>query len=576
MGNFFGDIGGFLEDTVSNAGDFFVSPLLAQANMVGNATGLTSGGLFGSGGPDSITNVSQQVPWAPLQPHLQSMYTQASTLPVQRPYPGATVAPTNVNQTLGRQGLLRTAEFGLPNIARKGMEQFNQLQSYGSGRGWSNDLLPRENLPGQVAGFNLAPAANVDRYQSPSMPGRFEIPDAPSASPTQLAAMLPPAQLAGMLQPANLPGQFDQAIGDVTQDPGVQAQIAANRDQVTQAMLEDWLPRTNMNAVAFGGMGGSGQGKAQQLALGRGARELGLANAATYGQARGQNVTARGQDVTARGQDITGLLTGRGQDVQQIGQNLAAYLQGRGQDVTQIGQNLDAYLTGRGQDLTTALGARGQTLESLLGQRQQDLTGRGQDITSGVNQRAQDLNRILTSRGQNLESLLGQRTQDINQRNADINALINQRNQDYVGRGQNLTARGQNITAATGAMNFLPTLSNLQTQPYLLQNMIGEQIRADEQRRIDAEIARHNFTQQAPYDRLGAISSILQGGPGYGTTTATGPNPNQRNEFQDLLGLGLTGAGLFMGGPAGGVAGNAVGQGLYGGGSPVFGRDWNI
>jgi len=76
---------------------------------------------------------------------------------------------------------------------------------------------------------------------------------------------------------------------NITNDPAVQNMMDANRQQVTQALTEDWLPSISGDAAMAGQYGGSRQGIAEGQALGRAADALANANAQTalgaYGNA---------------------------------------------------------------------------------------------------------------------------------------------------------------------------------------------------------------------------------------------------------------------------------------------------
>lgn len=69
---------------------------------------------------------------------------------------------------------------------------------------------------------------------------------------------------------------------------------------------------------------------------------------------------------------------------------------------------------------------------------------------------------------------------------------------------------------------------------------------------------------QFGFGAIGAPIGLLQQGLGpYGQTQTT---TQQTDPWSQLLGLGLTGAGMYFGGPAGAAAGNQFGQQLGGGG----------
>lgn len=87
-------------------------------------------------------------------------------------------------------------------------------------------------------------------------------------------------------------GQLSNAA-DVANNPQVQAQLAANQGQVTQALREQWLPQIQNQAVAGGAMGASRQGLAQAQGIERAAEQLSRTNAATMLNAYGQGLSAQ-------------------------------------------------------------------------------------------------------------------------------------------------------------------------------------------------------------------------------------------------------------------------------------------
>lgn len=92
---------------------------------------------------------------------------------------------------------------------------------------------------------------------------------------------------------------FLSSAADVANNPYVQDQLAANKQQVTQALTEEWLPAVNQGAQAVNAMGSSRQGIAQAQATERAAQQLANANASTmlnaYGQGLGAQTSALGQ-----------------------------------------------------------------------------------------------------------------------------------------------------------------------------------------------------------------------------------------------------------------------------------------
>lgn len=107
--------------------------------------------------------------------------------------------------------------------------------------------------------------------------------------------------------------------------------------------------------------------------------------------------------------------------------------------------------------------------------------------------------------------------------------------------GQGLQARGQ-------AMGMAPQMAQMGMMPGQVQQQVGGQMRTEAQRPIEEAMARHQFEQQEPWQRLGQYNQMLSGGQGYGTTTGTTTQPSQ-GMFGNLLGAGMMGAGMLTGNP---------------------------
>ena len=86
---------------------------------------------------------------------------------------------------------------------------------------------------------------------------------------------------------------------DVANNPYVQGQLAANKQQVNQAFNESWLPAINQGAQTVNALGSSRQGLAQAQGIERAAQQLANTNANTmltaYGQGLGAQQSALGQ-----------------------------------------------------------------------------------------------------------------------------------------------------------------------------------------------------------------------------------------------------------------------------------------
>ncbi|MCP4089616.1 MAG: hypothetical protein GY746_07465 [Gammaproteobacteria bacterium] len=131
-------------------------------------------------------------------------------------------------------------------------------------------------------------------------------------------------------------------------------------------------------------------------------------------------------------------------------------------------------------------------------------------------------------------------------------------------------AYGQGLQAQQGAMGMAGQMANLGMLPGQVQQQIGGIQRGEEQRGIDEAMARHDYEQNEQWDRLSRYNSLLGGGAGYGTSTTTSTQPS--NMFGNLLGAGMTAAGVMTGNP--GLAASGLG-GMFGGGAPSMGGNYS-
>ena len=181
-------------------------------------------------------------------------------------------------------------------------------------------------------------------------------------------------QGAGMAQGA-IPGQrginnmsmgnygFLSRAADVANNPYVQGQLAANRQQVGQAFNEQWLPQINAGAQEVNALGSTRHGVAQAQGAERAAQQLANANASTMLGAYGQGLTAQ---QNALGQ--TGAML-QNQLAPAMSQQLA------GQMMSQAGQAQGYAGNMMGQAGQTGIGL-GQTVEGYQGQALQDAMAR--------------------------------------------------------------------------------------------------------------------------------------------------------------------------------------------------------
>lgn len=138
---------------------------------------------------------------------------------------------------------------------------------------------------------------------------------------------------------------------------------------------------------------------------------------------------------------------------------------------------------------------------------------------------------------------------------------------------QNLMA--QDLARRQAAMSGFGTMGELgprlgamdytDIQAMLQAGAMPEQLA---QKYIQDATSRWDFAQNEPYQRLQAMNQIIQGGYPGGTTSTTGPNPNQQNPIAGALGGASLGGGLAtamgLGGPWGwGLAGIGALAGLF-------------
>jgi hypothetical protein len=124
------------------------------------------------------------------------------------------------------------------------------------------------------------------------------------------------------------------------------------------------------------------------------------------------------------------------------------------------------------------------------------------------------------------------------------------------------TAYGQGLDAQSRALALTPQTMQAMQQPGLLMDTVGQQQQGYQQDLINAEMAKWNFNQQAPWQSLAQYQQMVTGNyGGQGTATQTTPTatPNRA-----LSAMGGAAAGFAVGGPVGAVAGLVLG-GLFGG-----------
>lgn len=157
---------------------------------------------------------------------------------------------------------------------------------------------------------------------------------------------------------------------DVANNPWVQNQLAANEQNVTQALTEQWLPQIQQQAVGGNAVGSSRQGIAQAQGMQRAAGELGRINAATqlnaYQQGLGAQQAALGMTpAMLEAQKQPGMTQFQGgQMMGQAGQQAVQAGQAYGLGAQQAGQAGNLQMQGAG----AAMGI-GQSQEAYDQQR---------------------------------------------------------------------------------------------------------------------------------------------------------------------------------------------------------------
>jgi hypothetical protein len=103
-----------------------------------------------------------------------------------------------------------------------------------------------------------------------------------------------------------------------------------------------------------------------------------------------------------------------------------------------------------------------------------------------------------------IQGNLQARGQSIGQRAGDISANLQ-------GRGQDVQQNALQNQAVASGINGMGTAMNQLAAPGQLQSQIGTQRTAYEQARLDADVDRFNFNQDAPGTALDDLTARLQG-----------------------------------------------------------------
>lgn len=308
--------------------------------LIGAGIGAISG-LMGSGSDqpkqitqttNSSTNSSAQAqPWAQAQPTYDAytgLLNSIATTPLQY-FQSPTFANNVVPASAATQQGWNTALGAVPYYTSGATQAMQGVPYYGQG---ANMMMQGTNP--MMQGANMMGGAALSQT--------------------------------GMLGTANQNyGQLSNAA-DVANNPNVQNQLAANQQQVTQALNEQWLPEVQQQAVAGNAVGSSRQGIAQSQSIERAAQELANANANTMLTAYGQGLSAQqaalgmtpamlqAQTAPAMTQYQGGqMMGGAGQQAVQAGQAYGAGAQQAGQagnlqmqgaqSASQVGMSQEAY-----------------------------------------------------------------------------------------------------------------------------------------------------------------------------------------------------------------------------------------
>lgn len=104
-------------------------------------------------------------------------------------------------------------------------------------------------------------------------------------------------------------------------------------------------------------------------------------------------------------------------------------------------------------------------------------------------------------------------------------------------------AYSTNVNAQLKALGLLPQTAMAQTIPGTTQSGVGDVRQAQDQARLNENIAGYNYDQLAPWLQGKDLLSTIQGMPG-ATTTSTANNPPQAPGIMQGLGGAATGAAL--------------------------------
>lgn len=113
-----------------------------------------------------------------------------------------------------------------------------------------------------------------------------------------------------------------------------------------------------------------------------------------------------------------------------------------------------------------------------------------------------------------------------------------------VSSGMMSQAYGQGLDQQARMMALAPQTMQSGMMPWNIAGQVGSQYQGMDQNAINEAMSRYNFDQTAGYDRYTDYLNTLQGTP-WGSSTATGPDPNATNPLTGALGGAAMGAGMY-------------------------------
>lgn len=273
----------------------------------------------GGGGGDTTT-VQKSDPWPGQQPYLKDLYAQYQNLfqnTAPQYFPESTVA-----------GLSPYIETGVGSLATFGNSPYYQqgaLASRNSMQNFSNLQNPFTN---PMLGMGYGQLGNVNQYLNNTMSGNN-------------ALRQKDAQAGGVLS------NYQQMVGQMTQNPQLDAMVNAAQTRTAQNFNEQVMPQISTNALGNNAYGGSRQGIAEGLAADRLQQQMGDIATGMYGQAyeSGQNRALQGGSAQAGLNTNVSLANSQqGLQAQLLNQQLRQWAVGQGMNSLQsgLGTSLDA------------------------------------------------------------------------------------------------------------------------------------------------------------------------------------------------------------------------------------------